>query len=124
MRSLYGDAITYLRNDPTQGLGKKAEHVDIRIPALHDCEPSTDRRQTRRTVHRAVRIRSTIIAVWWWRFVQLSSPAVRSVKAASRASSKVTSAAVALAVTSSSVSAPTITEATAGRDSSQARDTW
>ena len=35
-----------------------------------------------------------------------------------------TSAAVALARSSSTVSAPTMTDATAGRDSSQASDTW
>ena len=56
--------------------------------------------------------------------VQLSLPAGSAVRASSWAWSKVTSAAVALAVTSSSVSAPTMAEATAGRDSSQASDTW
>ena len=35
-----------------------------------------------------------------------------------------TSAAVALAVISSTVSAPTMADATAGRESSQASDTW
>ena len=40
------------------------------------------------------------------------------------AGSKVTAAAVALAVTSAAASAPTMTEATAGRSSSQASDTW
>src|SRR5829696_1215442 len=60
----------------------------------------------------------------WCCLVQLSLPAGSAVRASSWAWSKLTSAAVALAVTSSSVSAPTITEATAGRDSSQASDTW
>ena len=47
-----------------------------------------------------------------------------AVSASSCAGSSSTSAAVALARSSSTVSAPTMTEATAGRDSSQASDTW
>jgi len=51
-------------------------------------------------------------------------PAGSAVRASSWARSKVTSAAVAFALTSSAVSSPTIAEATAGRASSQASDTW
>jgi len=56
--------------------------------------------------------------------VQLAVLAGSAVRASIWAWSKVTTAAVALAVTSCADSAPTMTEATAGRDSSQARDTW
>ena len=48
----------------------------------------------------------------------------RAVRASSCAASRSTSAAVALAWSSSTVSAPTMAEATAGRDSSQASETW
>ena len=84
-----------------------------------DCSVLTQPRARRR-----VGLQRTFCAVLaWCCLVQLSLPAGSAVSASSWAWSKVTSAAVALAVTSSTVSAPTIAEATAGRDSSQASDT-
>ena len=54
---------------------------------------------------------------------QVVGPAAKAVRSSSWAGSKMMSAAEALAVTSSAVSAPTMAEATAGRDSNQARET-
>jgi len=74
-------------------------------------------------VRQARRLQGPMRPSWARGSRQLSLWTGSAVRASSWASSRVTSAAVALAVTSSAVSAPTIAEATAGRESSHASDT-